>query len=96
MQRSWNVLGPNGRMVTIAANSEGLSDQSTKNAFFIVEPNQGQFTRIGSLLEAGEIQPFVDLVVPFAQVGAAYAGKIKERLGRGKMVVAVSGPKVSG
>ena len=67
-----------GRMVTIAANSEGLSDQRTKNAFFIVEPNQGQLNRIGSFLEAGEIQPVVDLVVPFAQAGAAYAGKLKE------------------
>jgi len=89
LQRSWEVLGPDGRMVTIAADSEALSDERTKKAFFIVGPNREQLTQIGRLLEEGEIQPVVDVVVPFARAGAAYAGEIKERSGRGKVVVAI-------
>ncbi|MGE5612464.1 MAG: NADP-dependent oxidoreductase [Bacillota bacterium] len=90
LQRSWGVLKPTGRLVTVAASSEGATDQRTKNAYFIVEPNQTQLSMIGNLLDTGEIQPVVDAVVPFAQAGAAYARKIQQRLGRGKVVIAVT------
>jgi NADPH:quinone reductase-like Zn-dependent oxidoreductase len=39
LQRSWSLLKPKGRMVTIAADSEGTKDERTEKAFFIVEPN---------------------------------------------------------
>jgi NADPH:quinone reductase-like Zn-dependent oxidoreductase len=42
LDRSWAVLKPGGRMVTIAADSEGTKDQRVKDAFFIVEPSQKQ------------------------------------------------------
>ena len=44
--RSWNVLKPNGRIVTIAADSEGTQEQRVKDAFFIVEPNQRQLLHL--------------------------------------------------
>jgi NADPH:quinone reductase-like Zn-dependent oxidoreductase len=90
LERSWGVLKPGGRMVTIAANSEGTTDERTKRAFFIVEPNQKQLTEIGDMLDAGTLQPVLDAVVPFAQAPAAYAGLVRQRLGRGKLVVAVA------
>jgi NADPH:quinone reductase-like Zn-dependent oxidoreductase len=90
LERSWGVLKPGGRMVTIAANSEGTTDERTKRAFFIVEPNQKQLTEIGGMLDAGTLQPVVDAVVPFAQAPAAYAGLVRQRLGRGKLVVAIA------
>ena len=90
LQRSWGALGPNGRMVTIASDSEGTQDDRTKRAFFIVEPNRDQLTKAGELLDAGVIKPVVDAVVPFAQTGAAYAGKVERRLGRGKVIIAVA------
>jgi len=90
LERSWGVLKPGGRMVTIAANSEGTTDERTKRAFFIVEPNQKQLAEIGGMLDAGTLQPVVDAVVPFAQAPAAYAGLIRQRLGRGKLVVAIA------
>lgn len=90
LDRSWRVLGPSGRMVTIAAAGEETQDQRTKDAFFIVEPKQQQLSTIGNLLETGEIQAVVDAAVPFAQAGAAYGGEITHRLGRGKVVIAVS------
>src|SRR5262245_34165805 len=90
LQRSWAVLKPGGRMITIAADSETTTDDRVKQAFFIVEPNHEQLSRIHDLLEAGDLRPMVDAVLPLTQVSAAYAGEVRQRRGRGKLVVAVA------
>jgi len=90
LQRSWGVLKPGGRMITIAAESETTADDRVKQAFFIVEVNQEQLTRIGSLLEAGNLHPVVDAVLPLPQASAAYTGEVRQRRGRGKLVVAIA------
>jgi NADPH:quinone reductase-like Zn-dependent oxidoreductase len=77
-------------MVTIAANGESASEQRVKNAFFIVEANQKELSKIGDLLEGGRLRPVVDAVVPLSQASDAFAGRIP-RHGRGKLVVAVEG-----
>lgn len=53
------------------------------------EPARLYLTEVGRLLDAGELTGFVDALVPFAQAPGAYWGKVKGRLGRGKMVVAI-------
>jgi NADPH:quinone reductase-like Zn-dependent oxidoreductase len=88
--RSRSVLKPSGRMITIAADIETTADDQLKRAFFIVEPNREQLTRIGELLEAADLHPVVDAVVPLSQAPAAYAGEVTPGLGRGKLVVAVT------
>src|ERR1700722_4397481 len=52
LARSWSMLKPGGRMVTIV-------DQASKDEFFIVEPNQKQLTEVGKLLDGGELKTFV-------------------------------------
>jgi NADPH:quinone reductase-like Zn-dependent oxidoreductase len=94
LQRSWGVLKPGGRMITIAADSETTTDDRVKQAFFIVEPHHEQLTRIGELLEAGDLHPVVDAVLPLVQVSAAYTGEVRQRRGRGKLVVAVAAQEV--
>jgi NADPH:quinone reductase-like Zn-dependent oxidoreductase len=89
LQRSWAVLKPGGRMITIAADSETTTDDRVKQASFIVEPNREQLTQIGSLLEAGDLQPVVDAVLPLARASEAYTGDVRQRRGCGKLVVAV-------
>ena len=86
LQRSWGVLKPGGRMVTIAADSEYATDERVKQAYFIVEPNHEQLVRIGGLLESGDLRPVVDTVMPIDQASAAFSGGVKERRGRGKLV----------
>src|SRR4029450_4606918 len=54
--RSWSFLKPGGRMITIAADSEGTADQRVKNAFFIVEPNQKQLVEIAQQLDADVLE----------------------------------------
>ena len=90
LQRSWGVLKPGGRMITIAAESETTTDTRVKQAFFIVEPNHEQLIRIGDLLESGALHPVVDAVLPLTQASAAYTGEVRERRGRGKLVVTVA------
>ena len=77
-------------MITIAAASETPADDRVKQAFFIVEPDHEQLTRIGRMLDAGDLRTFVDAVLPLAQTSAAYTGAVKQRRGRGKLVVAVA------
>jgi NADPH:quinone reductase-like Zn-dependent oxidoreductase len=76
-------------MVTIAADSEGSKDERIEKAFFIVEPNQQELTEISHLLDAGELQCFVDAIVPFVRASDAYFGTVEQRRGHGKLVVSV-------
>lgn len=89
LARSWGVLKPGGRMVTIVSTEAGSSDPRVKDAFFIVEPNQKQLLEIGRLLDAEKLKTVVDSVIPMSQVPDLFAGKVK-RKGCGKLVVSVA------
>ena len=89
LQRSWDVLKPAGRMVTIAASIEGTAGERAKAAFFIVEPNRRQLTEIAALLDSGAIKPYVDGVVPFRDASVAYFNNAGRGKGRGKVVIAI-------
>ncbi|HEY1754354.1 MAG TPA: NADP-dependent oxidoreductase [Bryobacteraceae bacterium] len=88
LQRSWSVLKPNGRLVTVVSSAQNSSDPRVSGAFFIVEPDQKQLVEIGGLLDAGKLRAVVDSVIPLSQAPDAYAGKVRRR-GRGKLVIAV-------
>lgn len=88
LDRSWQALKPNGRMVTIAADSEGTAAERTKEAFFIVEPRQSELVEIARLIDAGEIRVIVDTVLPFDRASEVFTGKALKS-GRGKIVVEV-------
>jgi len=88
-QRSWDILGPTGRLVTIAADAEYTQDERTKRAYFIVEPNQQQLIHIAGLLDSHQLQPVINTVLQFDQAGRAYTDESITRGGRGKIVVAV-------
>jgi NADPH:quinone reductase-like Zn-dependent oxidoreductase len=90
LNRSWSVLKPGGRMVTIAADSEATIDQRVKDAFFIVEPNQKQLVEVAKLLDAGKLQTFVKATTPLNEASVAYSGALKDKSGHGKIVIAVS------
>ena len=87
LARSWPILRPGGRMVTIAADAEHTSEQRVKDAYFIVEPNREQLTRIARMIDAGELRPVVGAAFPLAEARRAYAHKPV----RGKVVLVVDG-----
>jgi NADPH:quinone reductase-like Zn-dependent oxidoreductase len=90
LDRSWHVLKPRGRMVTIAADSEAITEQRVKDAFFIVEPKQKQLLEIAKLLDAGTLKAFVSAVVPLDEASVAYGRAAPNRRGCGKAVIAVA------
>lgn len=90
LQRSWGVLKPGGRVITIAADSEGTADQRVKDAFFIVEPNQKQLVEIAKQLDAGHLRAFVKATVPLDEASAAYSGAVRDKGEYGKIVIARS------
>jgi len=87
LQRSWGVLKPSGRIITIAAGEENATDERTKGAFLLVQPNQKQLEEIANLLDSQTIIPVIDAVVPFRSAADAYKKNVRNRLGRGKLVV---------
>jgi NADPH:quinone reductase-like Zn-dependent oxidoreductase len=89
LERSWAVLKPAGRLVTVVSSAADSADARVKKAFFIVEPNQKQLFEVGDLLDSRQLRTVVDAVVPLSQAPEAYAGNVP-RQGRGKVVVAVS------
>lgn len=90
LRRSWSVLKPGGRMVTIASDGENTVEQRAKDAFFIVEPNQKQLIEIANQLDAGHLRAFVKATFPLSEASAAYSGALKDGGGYGKIVVSVS------
>jgi NADPH:quinone reductase-like Zn-dependent oxidoreductase len=89
LERSWGVLKPGGRMITVASDSEGTADERLKNAFFIVEPNQEQLVEIARQLDAGHFRAFVKATFTLNEASAAYSGASKDQSGYGKIVIAV-------
>jgi NADPH:quinone reductase-like Zn-dependent oxidoreductase len=87
--RSWGVLKPNGRMVTVAADGDGPRDERSGKAFFIVEPNREQLIEVGRRIDAGELHPVLDAVVPFSRAANAFAGTAR-KIGRGRIVATVA------
>lgn len=90
LNRSWSVLKPGGRMVTIAADSEATTDQRVKDAFFIVEPNQEQLLEVAKLLDVGTLKAFVSAIVSLEEASIAYSKAVPDKRPYGKVVVAVS------
>jgi NADPH:quinone reductase-like Zn-dependent oxidoreductase len=57
LERSWSVLKSNGRLVTVATQSESSADQRVRDAFFVMEPNRAQLVEIAHLIDSGELRP---------------------------------------
>lgn len=89
LERSWSVLSPGGRLVTIVSTAAESNDPRVKRAFFIVEANQKQLVEVGSLIDGGHLRTVVDTVIPLSEAPMAYAGQVA-RQGRGKLVVSIA------
>jgi NADPH:quinone reductase-like Zn-dependent oxidoreductase len=85
LRRSWDVLKPGGRLVTIAASEEGVQDERTRAAFFIVEPRRAELEEVARLIDGGEVRPVVGAEFPLADALPAY----RHKPARGKVVLRV-------
>jgi NADPH:quinone reductase-like Zn-dependent oxidoreductase len=85
LERSWGVLRPGGRLVTVAASGERTTDERIRAAYFIVEPSRTQLAQIARLIDGGALRPVVGAVFPLAEARQAY----QHKPGRGKVVLRV-------
>lgn len=85
LRRSWSVLKPGGRLVTIAASEEDSQDPRNRDAFFIVEPRRSELEEIARLIDAGHGRPVVGPEFSLADAVSAY----QTRPVRGKAVLRV-------
>ena len=91
-ERSWDVLRPGGRLVSIAVprppDREAVDGRQA--IWFVVKPDRGQLIEIGGLIDAGRLRPIVSAVLPLAIGGDVY-GPTGQRSGPGKVVLLVAG-----
>jgi NADPH:quinone reductase-like Zn-dependent oxidoreductase len=85
LRRSWEVLKPGGRLVTIATSQEASQDERTRSAFFIVEPRRAELEEVARLIDAGEVRPVVGAEFPLADALLAY----RHKPARGTVVLGV-------
>lgn len=85
LERSWGVLKPSGKLVTVAASGERTTDKRIRAAYFIVEPSRTQLAEITRLIEGGALRPVVGAVFPLAEARQAY----QHMPVRGKVVLRV-------
>jgi NADPH:quinone reductase-like Zn-dependent oxidoreductase len=82
LDRSWDLLKPDGRLVTIAADAESSTDPRVKSAFFIVEQDGEQLAALGKLFDSGELKAFVKAELPMEDADHAYSGLIAGNPGK--------------
>src|SRR5947199_2416241 len=75
LERSWGILKPGGRLVTVAASGERTADERIRAAYFIVEPSRTQLAEIARLVDGGALRPAVGAVFPLAEARPAYQHK---------------------
>ncbi len=85
--RSWGVLRKGGRLVTIAADAEGVTEQRVRDAFFIIEANRNQLINMSHLIDTGILRPVVGSVFAMEHFREAYEQKPM----RGKNVLRIAG-----
>jgi NADPH:quinone reductase-like Zn-dependent oxidoreductase len=74
LEKSWDVLKPGGRLVTVA--DPGVTaDERSRAAYFIVEPNRTQLAEIARLIDMDALRPVVGAVFPLAEARQAYQHK---------------------
>lgn len=90
--RSWDVIRPGGRLVSIAVPRPPERDESDgrRAIWFVVRPDVPQLVEIGRLIDAGLVRSIVSDVLPLARGAEAY-GPGARRSGPGKVVLSVAG-----
>jgi len=80
LDRSWKVLKPDGRLVTVATASGQSNDPRVRDAFMIVRADGSQLSEIAWMIDAGELRVFVEQTFALAEAPQAFA-----RAGQGGM-----------
>ncbi len=80
LERSWKVLKPDGKLITIVGEAQESADSRTRDAFMLVRADGKQLADIGRMIDAGELRVFLEAVYPLESAREAFA-----RAEQGKM-----------
>jgi len=72
LERSWKVLKPGGRIVTVATGSEQSREPRVRDAFMIVRADGSQLAKIAWMIDAGELRVFMGPTFDLAEAREAY------------------------
>jgi NADPH:quinone reductase-like Zn-dependent oxidoreductase len=91
LERSYQVLKPNGNLVTIAGTPSELkaNEYGIRAVFFIVKRDGNQLARIGKLIDEKHVQPVISKIYPLEDVRKAFEYGLSGR-NRGKIVLEVT------
>ena len=73
LARSWRLLKPGGRLVTVATASAHTEDARVREAFMLVRADGRQLAQVARLIDDGEVRPVVRQTLPLALAATAYA-----------------------
>jgi NADPH:quinone reductase-like Zn-dependent oxidoreductase len=90
LERSWAVVKKGGMLISVASppSTEQAKAHGVRSVWFIVEPNREQLIQIGTLIDAGQIRPIIETVLPLSQARQAYEQGARGHT-RGKIVLRV-------
>jgi NADPH:quinone reductase-like Zn-dependent oxidoreductase len=88
LERSWKVLKPGGKLVTVASSTEPSPNPRSREAFMLVRADGQQLTQIGKMIDAGELRVFLEAVYALDDAREAYARAQQGKM-RGKIALSV-------
>lgn len=89
LERSWNLLKPGGKLVTVATGGAHADQQRVRDAFMLVRADGSQLRQIAELIDDGDLRVTVHSVFPLVEVRAAYARAQQGKM-RGKIALSVA------
>jgi NADPH:quinone reductase-like Zn-dependent oxidoreductase len=90
-QRSWRVLKKGGMLISVVSlpSAGEAAMRGVRSAYLSVQPDSGELAEIARLADAGNVNPFVETVLPLAE--ARRAQELSEGgHTRGKIVLKVA------
>jgi NADPH:quinone reductase-like Zn-dependent oxidoreductase len=88
LRRSWQVLKPGGKLVSVAPHTAKAEDQRDRDTFLKVQANSRQLMGMARLLDAGKIEVAVAAVFPLHEARQAYERAAEGHL-QGKIVLEI-------
>lgn len=89
-QRSWQVLKPGGVLVSVVTppSREEAFAHDCRGEYVFIQPNAAQLIEIAALIDAGQVRPIVETVLPLEQAAQAQTLSQQGRT-RGKIVLQI-------
>jgi NADPH:quinone reductase-like Zn-dependent oxidoreductase len=91
LERSWQVVKPGGVLVSVVSPRPSFEEAKAcgvRPVWFVVEPNREELIQIGALIDAGQVRPIIETVLPLSQARQAYEQGARGHT-RGKIVLRV-------